>query len=527
MRRIAPLILLVFALLGATGAAAADLETLLELRSDLEESFDLIPLSGGVLLRPIGGEGPRAVEVSGGTVALDGVTVGTDELRVRLGDEASELVLAVLALDADERQALLDVSADSVAEAEALAAEAEEMVAEAEAMADEMRAEAEEMHDEAMARVEEARERAREHKKRLRRSGDSEVAFAGSITVDEDEVTDDVFVFGGVLKVDGRVEGDATVFGGSATISGEVTGDVTAIGGPVRLEDGAHVHGEVVSVGGQVYRDAGARVDGDVEQVPFRTDMRFGPGAWWARGWDDDHDHEYDFDWNPWGWWTGMGWRLVKLLFFIGLAWLALLVARRPIERMERRVAREPWKTGLVGLLAQVLFFPMLIMVIVFLAISIIGIPLILVVLLSLPVLVLIAWLGYVAVAGRLGSWMIRRFGWKVDSPFWVVLIGLVLVCSLSLIGNLLNFGVAPMRFVAGMFLFFGAVVSWATWTIGFGAVVLTRFGTAESWNRAEQIVEPLPPVPSYDDQPAGDAGAEPAEPGDWSDETLDDDESR
>jgi len=54
------------------------------------------------------------------------------------------------------------------------------------------------------------------------------------------------------------------------------------------------------------------------------------------------------------------------------------------------------------------------------------------------------------------------------------------------------------MRFIAGMFIFFGAIVWWAAWTIGFGAAVLTRFGTANSWDRAEQIVAPLPPVPSY-----------------------------
>jgi hypothetical protein len=67
-------------------------------------------------------------------------------------------------------------------------------------------------------------------------------------------------------------------------------------------------------------------------------------------------------------------------------------------------------------------------------------------------------------------------------------------------------------------------VVSWATWTIGFGAVVLTRFGTADSWNRAEEAVEPLPPVPSYDDAPGEGPVGEP-EAGDWSDETLEDED--
>lgn len=514
MRRPVRVAFLLFSLLAAA-VGAADLETLVELRANLEESFDLIPLSGGVLLRPHADGGPRAVEVSGRTIALDGEAVGTDELRLRLGDEASELVLAVFELELDERQALLQATAEvavELAEEETTAAPA--------AAAEAAREQAKVVAEEARSRA----ERAREQAKKRRHRGDSEVAFAGSITVEEDEVTDDVLVVGGFLEVAGRVEGEATVIGGSATISGEVTGDVTAVGGSVRLEDGARVHGDVVSVGGTVDRAAGARVDGDIEQVPFNTGMTFGPWSQWWDWRDRSHrDHDFSFDWSPWRWWRGMGWRLVKLLFFAGLAWIALLVARRPIERMERRIAREPWKTGLVGLLAQVLFFPMLIMLIVFLAISIIGIPLILVVLLALPVLVLIAWLGYVAVAGRVGGWFSRRFGWNVDSPFWAVLVGLVVICSLSLVGNLLNFGVTPMRFVAGMFLFFGAVVSWATWTIGFGAVVLTRFGSADSWHRADGAVAPLPPIPTSDEPAA--APIDEPEGGGWSDDTLDDDD--
>ena len=512
MRSRAFVLLFSFALcLAGALAATAQNEELVELRADLEEHFELLPLSDGTLLRPrAGGSGPRGIEISGSAVALDGEAAGSDELRARLGEEIAALVLAFAALDESGQRQLL--ATELVLEQRTVAELADEAVVETVDASDGEQAGEEEASEEAASEEARARVRAdaaadaadkksrrRSERKLHRRSGDSEVAFAGSLTVEEDEVTDDVLVFGGFLKVEGKVEGDATVIGGSATIEGEVTGDVTAIGGPVRLEEGSYVHGEVSSVGGRVYRADGARVGGEVEQVSLDTDFSFGPWTDWKR-WQrwSRHGSSYDLDFNPWSWWTGLGWSLTKLLLIAGLAWLSLLVARRPIERMERRIGSEPWKTGLVGLLAQVLFFPALVIVIVFLAISIIGIPLIFVVLLSLPILAIIGWLGLVAVAGRLGGWFERRFDWQLSSPFWAVLVGFAAIAVLSVVGQLLDFGVAPMRFVAGMFLFFGCIASWAAWTIGFGAAVLTRFGSAESWQRAEELVAPLPPLPSY-----------------------------
>ena len=489
----------VVACLGCGFSAAADFESSAQLRESLEEHFVLLPLSDGLVLQPLAeGEGPRAVEISNSGVALDGQAVGADELRLRLGDEAAELVLAAADLDDDALEALLTATPveDSTAEVpeadvenEADSVEAEAAALEAEALA--LEEEYESARDRAR-RAEKRVERARRTKaNRHRRTGDSEFAFGSSVTVDRDEVTDDVLVMGGFLKVQGRVNGDATVMAGSATIEGEVTGDVTAIGGPVRLESGSYVQGKVTSVGGRVFRDEGARVGGEIEQVPMSANFDFARWGDWRR-WDRSHD----FHMSPWHWWSGIGWSLVKLLFVIGLAWLALLLAPGPIDRMERRIEAEPWKTGLVGLLTQVLFFPMVIMLTVFLAISIIGIPLLLILPFALLGLMIVAGLGFVAVAGRVGGWAQERFGWQLGSPYWVVLVGLGLIGSLSIVGDLLDFGVAPMRFIAGMFMFFGAIVSWAACTIGFGAAVLTRFGTADSWNRAEEMAATLPPIP-------------------------------
>ena len=210
----------------ASAAFAVAGSEAVELRSSLEQHFDILPLSDGMLLRARDeGARPRTVEISSGAIALDGQSVGSDELRVRLGDEVAELILAVVDLDEAARQEVLlaPASEEGVAEEEtAEKAAAEEGSVVVESTSETSRDASAESEDEDRSR--------RDKKRKYRRTGDSEVAFAGNLTVDRREVTEDVLVIGGLLKVEGRVEGDATVIFGSATIEGEVTGEVTAIG---------------------------------------------------------------------------------------------------------------------------------------------------------------------------------------------------------------------------------------------------------------------------------------------------------
>ena len=95
--------------------------------------------------------------------------------------------------------------------------------------------------------------------------------------------------------------------------------------------------------------------------------------------------------WHDWHWLGdtvrnpfGGSFDLVATLVRIGLVGLlaALMIAVLPssVRRVADRVSAEPWRAGLVGLAAQLLFVPLLIITIVVLAVSIIGIPLLLLV---------------------------------------------------------------------------------------------------------------------------------------------------
>ena len=57
------------------------------LRADVERAFDVLPLRGGIALVPKDRSAVRSVDVTAGTIAVDGVEVSGSELRRRLGPE--------------------------------------------------------------------------------------------------------------------------------------------------------------------------------------------------------------------------------------------------------------------------------------------------------------------------------------------------------------------------------------------------------------------------------------------------------
>ncbi len=440
-------------------------------------------LRSGLLLEPHEAEedGPRAVELGPDGIAVDGEPVTEEELEDLLGARAAELVSEAAALPAAELRALF---AAQPAEEEAPSEEAEG-IAEGigEGIAAAIEREVVEGIEEGI-RQEIEEEVGKETRRRVRR--DTQVVVADSLTIEEDEISDDVVVVGGSLEVLGEVRGDAAVVGGSGTVSGEVTGDVAVIGGSVDLEEGSRVGGDVIAVGGSVERAEGAEIGGKIVETPFGPKIAFGP---WLRH-AADREIESAFER-----WMEFGWKVFRVVFVALLACLSLLVARRPIERMQGRIRSDPWRSGLAGLLGAVLFGPVLLLVVVVLCISIIGIPLLLVLPFALLGMVVAAFFGFVAVARLVGRGIAEKLGRAFDSPYLEVLAGIAGIYALSLVGKLLNIGPFPLRGIGVMLAIFGLLVWLAALTVGFGASLLTRFGSRESWQRAP-VTPPPPPAP-------------------------------
>ena len=476
----------------------ADPEQAAPLLEKLEEHYQILVLTDRYLLQPLSetAEAFESIEVKAGSVALDGEAVSRSRLAEVVGDDAA---------------LIFDLSALGSAEWAAT----EELRERIERLADERRLRAEEIEELIRSRVEELESLGEEHReviadaleeqrqaeqRRDRRPRarkvrtDTRLSLGSSLTIDDNETSQDVVVLGGSLDVDGKVRGDAVVVGGSAEIRGEVSGTVTTVGGSIVLGPGGKIYGDAISIGGAVHRDADAEIYGEI------TEVSLGPGIdlddlWhgiWIPGWH--------FDWFDFGIGELIA-RLGRTVLLGMVLLLILLLFPRSIAGVAERVEQEPWKAGLVGLGTQLLFLFALPVICFILAITLIGIPLVLI-LAPLAILALVAFLllGFPGVATAGGRWLERRFDWRAASPYLLVVLGLVLIQGWSILGGGLGFLGGVLGFVGGpiklagwALLLLGFVIKYVAWTVGLGAVLLHQLSPRAA---AAGSLPPGPPPP-------------------------------
>lgn len=258
--------------------------------------------------------------------------------------------------------------------------------------------------------------------------------------------------------------GDLVTFRGAAEIAGTVQGDVIALGGDVVVLDGARIEGSAVSVGGRVRLEGGA-VDGEIVETALRSIER---GTFGART-------------SPVL--IALGWAGVMLL--IGL--VALLLARRNLERVAEAVRERFARSLLWGVVAQLGFFPAILIIIVALAITVIGIlviPIALVVFLTAFAGAMA--LGFIAVAYATGDRMPVKGG---GTPMPLALAaGLALYIGSWVLAALL----AEVAVVGVLLRAIVGLLTWIAMTAGLGATILTRGGTRD----LAPAGEPVPDLP-------------------------------
>jgi hypothetical protein len=273
------------------------------------------------------------------------------------------------------------------------------------------------------------------------------------ITIKAGETHDgDVTCIRGHVTIDGHVNGDVTVVAGSLDLRGSVDGDVTGVVSNLELYDKSSVAGDVTNVGGTLSRD-GATVQGQVMNVPFGI-----PLPKWGHGWSPG-----------WGAFAGLffWWKLFAIfLFFVCALLLAALVPER-IRLISEEAPARLFTAFIFGLVGYVVFvFAQL-----FLALTIIGIPL---VFLSYLVFVVLKWLAMCGVFHQIGSRMGRAMGREM-SLLGAILLGLLPFAVLRLI---------PVPCV-------GFSIWFLVEILAFGYLILTRVGT-----RGTPVSTPPAPAP-------------------------------
>ncbi len=272
------------------------------------------------------------------------------------------------------------------------------------------------------------------------------VKFGEDITIEEGEV----------------VNGDVVAIGGNIRIAGTVVGDVSAVGGDVIAESTAVIRGDAVSVGGKVVKEPGAQIRGSRIGTHFPPKFLF---RWGTKGWYPPHPYHPRLS-------PGAGFTFVLFFVFLSLSLLITLFLPTHIQRINAAIERGFLKAGLVGFLVDILILPVFVM----LLITVIGIP---VALLVEPIVLFVAMvLGFAGISLFLGEKVNQTTSLTLSSPLAKVLVGGVIIELLPFLAVLFGIGgeiFSPFSWVLN-------IVGWLTlyigWTVGFGAVFLTRFGS-------------------------------------------------
>jgi nitrate reductase NapE component len=399
-----------------TGSAQSHVD---ELRSRLESRFEIVPIAEGIVLTPRFRTSIRSVELSESTIAVDGSPVTGRELHDRLGNDA-DLVLELSYLDTAARRSLAIGKTPPPAPVEPPAPTSDRRLGDPE-----------------VPRTPRARRR------------EDIVRVGGSVTVDSDEF----------------VRGDIVVIGGSANINGEVDGEVVVVGGSARFGPQADVRGDITVVGGGLSRDNAAVIRGAINEVGF------GDIPWrgeWGR--------HANWDWMngiyPVARLTGT---LVRITLLILLTTLVLFVAKTPVEQIADRVAADPVKSWFVGFLAEMLFIPVLIMTAVVLAISIIGIPLLVLLPVAIVALLVVMLVGFTAVAYHIGRLLQDKVEGLRTRPYAATFTGILLIVSPVLLARLVGL-TGDLGFIVWPIAAVGFLLEYTVWTAGLGAAALARF---------------------------------------------------
>jgi hypothetical protein len=266
-----------------------------------------------------------------------------------------------------------------------------------------------------------------------------------------------------------EVTGQVVAVLGSVRIDGEVGNQVVSVLGSVDLGPHAVVHGDVVTVGGQLRRAAGAQVNGAVTEVSMKD-----IGARVNLPWLDRWGPSYSFG--------GFGpvTRLIGTTFRFALlaivACLALVFARRAVEGSAQRVSDDPVQTTVVGLLAWVFLVPLFALTAAVLAISLIGIPLLLLLPFAVVVLLVMAVVGFSGAAYAVGQWARRRFGIATMSAFADIWLGILIILLPLLLGRIIALGGWTLSPVVFVLVATGLAVEFLAWASGFGAVLTNAF---------------------------------------------------
>lgn len=260
--------------------------------------------------------------------------------------------------------------------------------------------------------------------------------FAGNALAQTDININDgnLIRFGGsIIVAENQTVENAIAFGGSVTVSpnAKVVDTAIAFGGDVILKKGAEVEGDVYSFGGTIVQEPGAIVSGEKATFSDRNGSDQGRNFFFIH------------------YFLGVVFRIGSTVIAAVLGLIILDTRPQFLPQLATKLYQQPGLTALWGIVAH----SALVFGIIFLAITLIGIPLI-------PLLILIAIVtcivGSLGVALFVGQCLLSKSDRPLQQQF---LVGLVILTVLTLIP------------------FFGGLVVFLINLFGLGVILLWKFG--------------------------------------------------
>lgn len=327
------------------------------------------------------------------------------------------------------------------------------------------------------------------------------------------------------------LEGNLVVVQGNVRVEGTVTGNVVVVDGSLELPEGGRILGDVRLADARLDR-AGGTIEGDLIDVAeqesdvetdlrerLRTELREELRSEIRSGVRGN-----DAGWGLFspvrGVFHGVGGLLQNIIAIVILGLLGMgVVAFAPdnLEAVAETARRTPGRAAMVGLAGSFLLIPVWILGAVALAVSIVGIPVMIAWLPLFPLAALAAaLLGYLSVARNTGEWLAdsgyRYTDWiRKSNPVYTVVGGLLGLMAAFMLANLLSI-VPFFGFFRGLLTFVGVMLTLVAIQIGFGAVLLTRAGRKPEYRGNRDFDEAWARAVDVDmDMDAADAGPEEA----------------
>ena len=270
------------------------------------------------------------------------------------------------------------------------------------------------------------------------------VLFAGNALAQTDiniNNTNLIRFGGSVIVPENQVVENAISFGGNVTVSpnAKVVDTAIAFGGDVLLQKGARVEGDAYSFGGKIVQEPGAIVGGTSEIFSNRNGMM-----------DNRGHHRNSFFVNY------FFSTIFRICAAIAAGILGLIILQRSPQFIPNLATKLRQHTGLAALwgIGAIVSF---VFATVFLAVTLIGIPLIPLLILTVVITALVGSLG---VALFVGQALVNNRNWSLPQQF---LVGLVTLTVLSLIP------------------FFGGLVVFFINLFGLGIILLSQFGIGKA----------------------------------------------